>query len=291
MGLRTKFNLAILVALIVGLSLAGFVLHAITHADARKVVIQNARLMLATGDAIRQYTVQQIDPLLAAQNNQNFVPASIPFFAAETNFKTVQEKFPEYLYKEAALNPTNPADRASDWEADIIDSFRNNPSQKELIAERETPTGSFLVLARPIAASGDDCLSCHGTPADAPASMVKLYGSNNGFGWKLHETIGAQIVSVPMSVPIAAAHQTFLVAMGILVGIFLLILVILNILLNYVVIKPVVRISTIASAVSLGEMSAEEYIKPGRDEIASLTTSFARMRRSLESAMKLLEGG
>jgi protein-histidine pros-kinase len=106
----------------------------------------------------------------------------------------------------------------------------------------------------------------------------------------MNEIVGAQVVSVPMSVPIASANQTFMVAMAILIGIFLLILVILNVLLHFVVIKPVVRVSKMASDVSLGDMSAEEYVKPGRDEISSLTASFARMRRSLESALKLLEG-
>jgi protein-histidine pros-kinase len=27
--------------------------------------------------------------------------------------------------------------------------------------------------------------------------MTKVYGKNNGFGWKLNDLIGAQIVSVP----------------------------------------------------------------------------------------------
>jgi Protein of unknown function (DUF3365) len=27
--------------------------------------------------------------------------------------------------------------------------------------------------------------------------MTKMYGKNNGFGWKLNDLIGAQIVSVP----------------------------------------------------------------------------------------------
>jgi hypothetical protein len=27
--------------------------------------------------------------------------------------------------------------------------------------------------------------------------MTKVYGKNNGFGWKLNDIIGAQIVSVP----------------------------------------------------------------------------------------------
>ena len=27
--------------------------------------------------------------------------------------------------------------------------------------------------------------------------MTKVYGKNNGFGWKINDIIGAQIVSVP----------------------------------------------------------------------------------------------
>jgi HAMP domain-containing protein len=290
MGLRTKFNLAIIAALIVGLGLAGIVLQRVTRSDARQEVVQNARIMLEMGNAIRDYTAEQIGPAVAAQSNQTFLPISVPFFAAQTNFKAVQKKFPNYTYKEAALNPTNLSDRASDWEADIIDTFRNDPSRTELITERDTPTGRILTLAHPVAVNDQSCLACHSSPGNAPASMIRLYGGNNGFGWKMNETVGAQVVSVPMSVPIASAYQTFIVAMTILVGIFILILVILNVLLHFVVVKPVVRISKIASEVSLGDMSAEEYVKPGRDEISSLTASFARMRRSLESAMKLLEG-
>ncbi|MDB5408890.1 MAG: signal protein [Rhodospirillales bacterium] len=290
MGLRAKFNMAVLAALIVGLGLAGVVLQMVTRADARQEVVQNARIMLETGNAIREYTAQQIGPAIAAESSQNFLPISIPFFAAQTNFKAVQKKFPNFTYKEAALNPTNLSDRASDWEADIIQIFRNDPGRIELITERDTPNGRILTLARPIMVEDQSCLSCHSSPSNAPPSMVRLYGNNNGFGWKMNETVGAQVVSVPMSVPIASANQTFVVAMAILVAIFILILAILNILLHFVVIKPVVRISKIASDVSLGDMSAEEYVKPGRDEISSLTASFARMRRSLESAMKLLEG-
>jgi HAMP domain-containing protein len=290
MGLRAKFNMAVLAALIVGLGLAGVVLQMVTRADARQEVVQNARIMLETGNAIREYTAQQIGPAIAAQSSQNFLPISIPFFAAQTNFKAVQKKFPNFTYKEAALNPTNLSDRASDWEADIIQIFRNDPGRIELITERDTPTGRILTLARPIMVEDQSCLSCHSSPSNAPPSMVRLSGNNNGFGWKMNETVGAQVVSVPMSVPIASANRTFVVAMAILVAIFILILAILNILLHFVVIKPVVRISKIASDVSLGDMSAEEYVKPGRDEISSLTASFARMRRSLESAMKLLEG-
>ena len=41
------------------------------------------------------------------------------------DIRAVRADHPDYTYKEAALNPTNPADRALDWEADFINNFRN----------------------------------------------------------------------------------------------------------------------------------------------------------------------
>ena len=37
--------------------------------------------------------------------------------------------------------------------------------------------------------------------------MVDLYGNSNGFGWQLNDVIGAQIVSVPMSVALDRANR------------------------------------------------------------------------------------
>lgn len=290
MGLRTKFNLAVLAAFVVGLVLAGVVLRHVFQDSARAEVVENARIMLEAANAIRAYTSKHIQPLVAAANSAEFQPASVPSFAAQTNFRTLQERFSDYSYKEAALNPTNPVDRASDWEGDIINTFRVRREGGELVTERQTPHGRVLTLARPIIVRDSSCLSCHSAPATAPATMTALYGTTNGFGWQLLDVVGAQLVSVPMAVPLAQADRMLTLFMAILVGIFLVIIVILNILLHYVVIKPVVRISKIASAVSLGEMDAEEYVKRGKDEIASLTHSFGRMRRSLEGAMKMLEG-
>ena len=91
-----------------------------------------------------------------------------------------------------------------------------------------------------------------------------------------------------MSVPLARAQQTFVTFMILLGGVFLLLLVLLNIMLHYVVIRPVKKMSMIASEVSLGKADVPEYIKAGSDEISSLSQSFHRMRLSLESALKML---
>jgi protein-histidine pros-kinase len=92
-----------------------------------------------------------------------------------------------------------------------------------------------------------------------------------------------------MDLPIEQAHQMFIMFMGILLGVFVIIMIILNVLLHYTVVRPVVQLSRIANAVSLGDVTVAEYERKGRDEIAVLSGAFNRMRRSLDSAMRLLD--
>ena len=288
MGLRMKFNLVLLLAFLIGLALTAYLSDRILKNNAREEVIQNARIMMESALGARAYTAKQIQPLLTLQMKRQFLPQTVAAYAATQSFAALRTSFPDFTYKEAALNPTNPNDRASDWEADIIHEFRNNAERKELIVERDTPTGRMLNLARPLGIYNENCLVCHSTPESAPKTMTDIYGVNNGFGWKLNEIIGAQVVTVPMSVPLARAEQTFMTFMILLGGVFLLLLVLLNILLHFVVIRPVVKMAVIANDVSMGKPDVPEYVRKGSDEIASLSQSFSRMRLSLESAMQML---
>jgi len=289
MGLRAKFNLSILVAFLIGFGVAALVLRNVFIDNAREQVLQNARIMMTAANAIRKYTSDDLVKLLPMEKDGNFVAETIPAFAAQTNFKEVAKAFPGYTYREPALNPTNPNDRPADWEADIIRNFVNNANQDELVAERDTPIERMLNLARPISVGEQTCLGCHSTAAAAPAALTKTYGTANGFGWKLHGIIGAQVVSVPMSVPLKAARETYITFLVILLVIFAIIFLILNLLLHYLVIAPVKRVTAMADAVSLGDETVESFIKPGKDEISSLSVSFNRMRESLNHAMAMIK--
>ena len=126
-------------------------------------------------------------------------------------------------------------------------------------------------------------------PDVAPKTMLDLYGSANGFGWKMEEVIGAQIVSVPMSVPIARAEKTFTAFMGSLALVFVAIFVLLNVMLYTMVIRRVTNLAGIADQVSLGNLEAGEFKSKSRDEIGTLTEAMGRMKASLVQAMKMLE--
>ena len=263
-----KVNFFLLPAMIAAYAASGYIVWNQLSANVEQEVTETARLMLEGARAMRTYTTTQVAPLLdqeqakvvqkamtglpmarqqrilhtalhelhdnphRGQNDlpeRQFFPQSIPFYAATEAFNFLRVQYPGFAYKEAALNPTNPRDRTTDWESDIVNFFRDNPSKAELAGCRDTPAGSSLYLSTPIRADSDSCLGCHGPAEKAPPELVKLYGSGNGFGWRLNDVIGAQIVSVPADVAhkrAAAAMKTVLIWLG---GIFLGLYAIVNV--------------------------------------------------------------
>jgi protein-histidine pros-kinase len=290
MKLIVKFNLVFLLVFLLGLAAAASVSDQLLQKNAREEIVLNARLVMESALAARAYTSTQVGPLLQTQMKYNFLPQSVPAYSANEIFDGVRKTFPDYAYKEAVLNPTNPRNRANDWEADIVNQFRNASDRPELVGERDTPTGKSFYIARPMQIKAEACLYCHSTVDAAPKTLVEKYGPANGFGWKLNEIIGAQIVSVPTEVPIARANKAFKTFMVSLTAVFAFIFIALNLMLWYLVIRPVTRLSTVADHVSQGEnMEAPDFAVTSHDEIGVLTQSFNRMKKSLVQAMKMLE--
>lgn len=222
MRLTIKYHLVLIAVLLIGLFIIGMTSYTILQRHAREEVLKQASVLMEAALAMRRYTISEIKPLLALQNKRNFLPQSVPSYAATQNFKALRDTLPEYRYKEATLNPTNPRDRATDWESDIIQEFRNNTDAKHVTLVRDTPLGATLYYARPIRIKNQGCLTCHGMIDDAPKTMIALYGPANGFGWKMDEVVGSQVVSVPLSLPVERANETFIVLISITAGVFLI---------------------------------------------------------------------
>jgi protein-histidine pros-kinase len=329
MSLRLKFNLVMFLVLAVGIGMAWMVSKKILEENAKAEVLLNANIMMEMANGIRKYTVDEVKPAIlksaaaatpvvpattdatatpptsaatpataqvvhaatpvAPPAPAPFVRQTVPAYAATINFNLLREKFPEYTYNEAALNPTNQAHRATDWEKGIIEYFRNNPDAKEYHGIHSTATGDYLYLSLPMKITNPKCLDCHTTPDMAPPSMVEIYGPNNGFGWELNTVVAAQVVSVPLSVPMQRAQKALDTFMGSLAAVFLFVWVLLNILLHFVVIRPIKMMAEKADAISKGQIDVPEFDVKGKDEVASMASSFNRMHRSLASALKLLK--
>lgn len=289
LSIATKFNLVVLTIFSLGFVAAGFMANKLLAESARQETLQNARLLMESAKAVRTYTSKQIVPLLETQLKYEFHPQSVPSYSAVENFNYVMKAFPDFSYKEATLNPTNLRDRATDWEADIVSKLRSDTNLQEYFGERDTPTGRYLYLARPLQIKDSACLACHSTADAAPKTMLDKYGPNNGFGWQLNEVVGAQVISVPMSVPLARADAIFKTFMLSLAGVFGFVFVSLNIMMHFFVTRRIRRLANVADQVSMGKFDVDEIVDDGGDEISTLAQSFGRMRTSLTSALKMLD--
>jgi protein-histidine pros-kinase len=288
MNLLLRINLSLAVIFVLGAWVASIACRSVLQASARRDILAQAELMMDSAQAIRDYTESEILPLLQTQLQSEFLPQSVPFYAATQNFLQLHRDHPQYSYKEATLNPMNLRDRAMDWEADIIQRFRNDASVREFVGERDTPMGGSLFLAKPIRTDAA-CMVCHSVPTAAPRSIIARYGTTNGFGWQPNDVVGARIVSVPIASAEESAARSFRAFLVSLTALFLALLLVVNAVLYAVIVRPIRRIVRIADEVSIGDTNAPQFPATGGSEIAALGRAFNRMRISLDKAVKLLE--
>ncbi len=289
MGLRLRFNLVLTLVFVAGLAVSAVVSYNLLQRNARAEVVRSAELMIEAARAIRAYTVKQVRPELAGRLKDVFLPQTVPAYAATQTLKLLPKAYRDFIYKEATLNPTNPSHRATDWEADLVRSFQRDPKLDLLSGVRQTPNGDSLYIAAPMRVRNKACLTCHSVPSAAPATMIARYGNANGFGWKLDEVVGAQVVSVPMTVPVANANRAFVTFLISICVVFILFYVVLNVMLTRMVVKPIAEMSHMADAISTGNFDVPEFSEGRKDEVGRLSVSFNRMRRSLEQAMKMID--
>ena len=208
MKLLLKFNLVFVLVFLLGLGVTGVMTRQMLERNAQEEVLQHARFLLEKALAVRAYTSTQMAPLLETQMKYAFLPQSVPAFSATEVLAKLQKNHPEYSYKEATLNPTNPRDRAVDWEADVIGEFRKAPDTQG-VRRRARHAGRPRAVHRAADQDRRRAPACAATARvdAAPRTLVDKYGPANGFGWQLDEVVGAQMVSVPMAVPLERAAR------------------------------------------------------------------------------------
>lgn len=279
---------------ILGITLSGVALYKVLFDNAEKQISQEAGITLATLKAVRAYTATQIAPELISRLKDEFLPQTISSYAATQVYGIVSDdpKWDNYFYREAALNPTNPNDQADEFETGIIEGFRKNKSLPiPLTGYTSSPSvgeDKLFYIARPLKVDKPSCLECHGIPKEAPESMRNLYPGGGGFGWKMNEIVGIQILYSSPTQIFQRVKQQFLLIMGILLLVFGFTLFFINIWLSQFVTKPLKKVTQVAEAVSLGDTEIE-FENNSSQEINELTNAFNRMKTSLILAMQRLQ--
>ena len=103
------------------------------HRDMRAHDSAWDRLSPTCGACSRAHTIDEIKPLPADRLGEEFLPQSVPSYAATREFRQLRQTHPEYWYEEATPNPTNSGNRSTEWETDISQWFRNDAALAEFV--------------------------------------------------------------------------------------------------------------------------------------------------------------
>jgi len=288
MNLTTKVNLILAATFLLALSLVGVNSYLLTEDNALQQVTDQAELIMQQALAVRSYTANEIRPLANQNNEGQFHPQTVPAYAATQTANLLRESRPNYGYKEAVFNPTNPRDKATPAEEQIINQFIADPDLIKLVGSQEIDGVKTLYISYPIRIFNPKCLACHSTPQQAPVAMRAIYGDTGGYGWKLNEVVGTQMVMVPYTLPAELARKTFFSFLISLAAIFLLLFLVINITIRKLVLRPVSRLTRMADEISKGNLKSAEIKVSGKDELAEMTVAFNRMRRSVIKIVQLV---
>ena len=293
--LAPKFTILLLLVFILGSSIGGLVLSKALQHRAEDRITSEGIMLMESMRAVQRYTDEHISPILTTiRDTEDFWPEAVPAYSARRVFELLYEqgsdqKDFDFVYKAAVLNPTNPDDRVDDFEADLVNKFREAPMVDRLSGFREQSGRKLMFYsALPILIQDASCLRCHGVPEAAPAAMLSQYGRENGFGWELNKVIGTQIVYVPAEEVFQAANRAFSSVMGIFFGIFAIALLCLNALLSPLVVKPIQRLARLSqkladddlqSAADLPAVESQQLnrLAQRKDELGQLGRIFQTM--------------
>lgn len=289
MRIETRFAWIIGFCFCLSVSVAGYISYTLEFRQAQEDIKLKADMLLETALAVRAYTVDEVAPALRGVQDGNFHAAQVPSFAAQSTMLRLAQKFPDYAYREISLNPTNQNDRANDWEVGLRRAFQADEKLSELAGETGSGKEQRFYLARPIRMSSPACLQCHSTAAAAPATMVARYGPVNGFGWKMGDVVGLQLMKVPTAPARNKAFSSVLATIGSLTCMSVLSAAIILLLLRRHVTKPLELLTRSTHAASLDERSDDAALALVGGPFGELQQAITRLRTSVDRALRLFE--
>jgi len=161
--------------------------------------LHKTELLMAAVSANRAYVQDVLRPrMYDVVGQERFV---IEAMSTSYVSRVVMEKFrkdmPDIVYRRAAINAKNPAFEADQRELAMITYFNENPEAESWQGIRTIGGEKYFMKFLPVRYDAS-CFHCHGTPEEAPASIIAAYGRARGF----HNTTERVSSVVSVGIPV-----------------------------------------------------------------------------------------
>lgn len=288
MSIRFKFLLALALCLIVVMIVGGFHLSNLQETILKQEAYNRSTMVLNFTHASREYVEEDLRPELAKITDDMIFQAKSATFATREIINYFNEQMPEYLYKQATINPLNPVDRANELEKQLINKFNENRQIEELTGYTTIGQEERFYVARPIKVESS-CLSCHGNPANAPKEMLERYGNTSGYWWNVGDIISAITIYVPTEDLKSSLSTTWHQLWGSLAIWCVALSVLIYIWFGNLVGRRLQKVAQIMRKTALDPTQKKEIDERSGDEIGTVARAFNQMSDSLQELYTSLE--
>lgn len=290
MSIRAKFILAIVACLSLTMYLGGAYLQKLQTDILEQEAHNRIKIVLNFTHATRSYVDEKLRPVLEAElQNKMILEGMSATFMTRSLIEIFRKTMPNYLYKQATLNPLNLVNQADDFEAKLIQTFQKNPELQETTGYRHLNNEELFYFAQPIRVKSH-CLQCHSEPLIAPQEIIARYGNTHGFYWKNGEIVSALMLYVPTK---DLHKQATILFNALLTAFVLLTLVIIGVV--YILFERLVnrRLQKITQVMEQTASHSNHGIQlvdiKSLDEIGRMSIAFNQMSQQLKNSIDGLE--
>jgi HAMP domain-containing protein len=286
-SLAKRFNFYLLFMYILTILVTTPVTYYFTKQQVYALAKEDLNLMVDVMKSVQQYVARDLRPHFM-EKEIYYSPSFSGTVAISRVAKYLKERQPKYYVSNTSDNPLNPDNEAKGIEVDLLSNFRGNKDKQVINTEGMINGQNYLVRSAPMV-SKRGCLRCHGDPELAPEDIKANFSAESGFGYINGDVVGVSLVGVPLKDIQSLTLQRSLMMICAITLLFSILFFVVNKLVKRLVLEPVSEITTVAVAVSHGDISREVSVKDRTDEISELANSFELMRRSLVAAMKRMK--
>lgn len=288
--LTKKFFLGVGVIVIVFWALFSYLIYIYLKEINKTEAFSQSNLLFEQIQSTRKYVKEDLRPLMfhVLPEKQFLKEAMSVSFITKSIMNDFGKKHPDVIYRRAALDPLNPENTANDREREFIDLFQKDRERTVWKGVLEIEHMKYAIHAKPVVIE-KECLSCHGRPEDAPATLTKSYDTLHGFNKKEGDIIGVEYLALPLDKTFGQVSD--LVMTIFIVGIIGMVLMFttINSLINLVAVRPLGKVRSFFRSVVTGDMGLDsKFAVRSEDEIGELAHSFNRMMEYLGSFQEKL---
>ncbi len=289
MGIRSKFIIIITVLSLLATIAIGYTSYMLSRQNALAEAKSKGEIIYNYIEASSSFFGKEQYPLIKdlVADDDIFIPELMSRFVVNRmEYEIFQKTLDGYIFKQATLDPLWPDNKANAEEEKVIQYFASNPNVKEKQGIMKRGGAQYFYTAKPIKVTKVFCLTCHGDPADAPADQRDIYGTENGYNWKMDSTVGTSIIYISISKALVDAKHTALKIFSVGIGCLLVTIICIWGFLDHAVVGPIIRLSSSAKDISIGKNLCDSIHTDSNDEIGGLANSIDRMRISVNKLLK-----